>query len=95
MSPQNGMTSIAMQHRDPPRPATNRPPVVAWTLRLLLCMTDTRTEEGELTRELLRLRDELTIEEAAVVVETVKACTAEIRKGVDLIGELTPDQRSA
>lgn len=97
MSPENSMTSIARSNGTPSIPVAGRPPIMAWTLRLLLCTTDPRTQEGETIRLLNRMVDDghLTREERAVVVETVKSCLLEIRKGIDLVGELHPSQRSA
>lgn len=62
----------------------DRPPFVAWTLRILLCATDSRTKDGELTRLLDRAAEDLTTEEATVVAQTAHACLSEIRRGRSL-----------
>lgn len=91
----NSMTTLASTNGRKSMSTAGRPPVVAWTLRILLCTTDARTAQGEVTRMLDRAHEELTVEECAVVVETVKACLGEIRRGSQLLAELHPSQRSS
>lgn len=97
--PTNEMASLARSNGKPvfssAHAVAGRPPVVAWSLRLLLCATDQRTQDGDLVRLLDHARDELTAEEVSVIFETTKACLAEIRKGGRLVAELHPSQRTS
>lgn len=78
MSEPNSMTAIAMQGA---AQVNGRPPFIAWVLRMMLCVTDSRTQEGDTARLLARARIELTEDERGEFVDTVLACLTLIREG--------------
>lgn len=78
MSEPNSMTPLAMQGA---ANVNGRPPFTAWVLRMMLCVTDSRTQEGDTARLLARASVELSEDERGEVVDTVLACLTLIREG--------------
>ena len=84
MSEPNSLTAIAIaEHRPASHTRAQRPPVVAWTLRMLLCMTDERTKPGETERLWERAIEELTEQQRSAVGHAVRESLTTMRKAVE------------
>ena len=86
----NSMTSIAM-HNGKPLPA-RRPTFVDWTMRILECALDARTDRGDVDRLMRAASDILPPQTVMAISATVRACIAEMKKGAAAATDPVPPE---
>lgn len=94
---QNRLTAYAAAQRPPLPRSTNdeRPPFVAWSMRILSCMFDPNRIPGDLTRLLDEARADFPIAHDRIVLQAVvERCIDEIRAGWTMIDDLQAERQS-